>query len=75
MSDPKRPGEGRSAVPEFTQTDFAVHDGSNAGRLTNDLGTGDSTAEATPAAMQRLIGMLSSIRGEAGGDATEVTPV
>ena len=75
MGEPKRPGQGRSAVPEFNQTEFALHHGSNAGRLIDDLGTGDNTAEETPAAMQRLIGMLSSVRGEAGGDATDVTPI
>ena len=26
MSEPKRPGQGRSAVPEFTEGDFAVHE-------------------------------------------------
>ena len=26
MSAPKRPEQGRSAVPEFTEGDFAVHD-------------------------------------------------
>ena len=62
MSEPKRPGQGRSAVPEFTQTDFAVHDGSNAGRMDTDLLEMGSTleAEATPLAMKRLINMLSS---------------
>ena len=75
MSEPKRPGQGRSAVPEFTQTDFAVHDGSNAGRQISDLGTGNNTAEATPEAIQRLMGMLSSIRGDADGGAAVVTPV
>ena len=68
MGEPKRPVQGRSAVPEFNPTEFALHHGSNAGRLIDDLGTGDNTVEETPAAVQRLIGMLSSVRGEAGGD-------
>ena len=75
MSEPKRPLQGRSAVPESDTTEFALHHGSNAGRLIDDLGMGDNTAEATPAAMQRLIGMLSSVRGEADGDVIDVTPI
>ena len=75
MGEPKRPVQGRSAVPEFNNNEFALHHGSIAGRLINDLGTGNNTAEATPEAIQRLMGMLSSIRGDADGDAAVVTPV
>ncbi len=75
MGEPKRPVQGRSAVPEFNSTEFALHHGSNAGRQISDLATGNNTAEATPEAIQRLMGMLSSIRGDTDGDATVVTPV
>ena len=75
MGEPKRPVQGRSAVPEFNPTEFALHHGSIAGRQISDLGTGNNTAEATPEAIHRLIGMLSSIRGDADGDAAVVTPV
>ena len=77
MSEPKRPGQGRSAVPEFTQTDFAVHDGSNAGRMDTDLSEmGNMQADGTPYAMERLISMLSDASGRRDAAAQpSVTPV
>ena len=51
MGEPKRPVQGRSAVPEFNQTEFALHHGSIAGRQISALGTGNNPAEATPAAI------------------------
>ena len=74
MSELKRPGEGRSAVTEFTQADFAVHDGSNAGRMDTDLSEmGNMQADGTPFAMERLISMLrcgSTAERDAGAAST-----
>jgi len=44
-----------------------LHDGSNAGQKDTDLYMGNKEAEVTPAAMQRLIRMLSGTR-TAGSD-------
>ena len=67
MSEPKRPVQLslRSASPEGYGVEPELRDGSNPGRESTDLYMGNSDAEATPIAMQRLIGMLSSIRGAA----------
>ena len=61
MSAPTSP----SAAPESRYSELGLHDGSNIGRYA-DLSEGEArTGNGTPSAVQKLIGMLSSVRNVA----------
>ena len=61
MSAPTSP----SAAPESRYSELGLHDGSNIGRYA-DLSEGEArTGNGTPSAVQKLIGMLSSVRNAA----------
>ena len=64
MSAPTSP----SAAPERDTSESGLHDGSKPGRYA-DLSEGETqTVQGTPSAMQRLIGMLSSVKDSASGE-------
>ena len=68
MSASTSPRGGPSAAPESHDSESGLHDGSNPGRGT-DLSKGEAqTEQETPSAMQRLIGMLSSVKDRASGE-------
>ena len=68
MSEPGSPRDGLLAAPESQDSESGLHDGSNPGRST-DLSKGRAqTEQETPSAMQRLIGMLSSVKDRASGE-------
>ena len=68
MSEPVRPRDGRPASPVSHDRESGLHDGSKPGRDTDLSKGGAQTEQETPSAMQRLIGMLSSVKDRASGE-------